>query len=623
MANPSTTSVARPLADQRDAAARRAPAGRRATAPVMTTLSLCHLAFLVLVAAYLCTFHRQGEQAVWLMAAVGVVGELLPGALRRWFLAEILLVLGSAVCWLWVMPHGVPDALHATLGMALADWMLVPSRLGMLRWVLSLAIVELVVQGARPHASLAALAIIPIGLGALAVDSWLLGALTAKRGLRLATPPGLSLLRWALIPAALAMIVGIGGGGAVVRRSIAYNAAHDQGHGPHPGRKPDHIAGLGDSLHIGDSQRVDLDPRVAAHLFWETGADPSGLVYLRALALSELTLDGSMLSWRASHSAALVPAPPPAHHPLRWASVWRLPGGGDVILHPDGGEALQDLADVVRDADGNLYSSGLGEVSRIYHADFDEGKIDADPAELAGYSAFPKELESLPWTDLEEPRWRTMTPERAADAVRKALQERCHYSLVDLPTPAGGAGGVIRTFLFGREAERIGHCQYFATSAVLLLRHAGHVARCVVGFASDELDERGVIFRGLHAHAWVEVVDSHGQWLRCDPTPPGGLPQRGALGMGQEDRNEEKPPLPGDVPKADVHTPQAAAERQRTLIVGAAMVCVAAALAWWLLRRRRASDPRLALLQRHTENLFRVAVALGVPVGPATTLTEV
>jgi hypothetical protein len=622
MANPESRTQASPPGGGDAQGGRRLRAGRRDAAPVITTLSLCHLSFLVLVGAYLCTFHRGGEQGVWLMGAVGVIGELLPGVLRRLFLAEILLVLGSAVCWLWVMPHGSPEALHATLGMALADWMLVPSRLGMLRWVLSLAIVELVVQGASVRAPLAALVIIPVGLGALAVDSWLLGALTAKRSLRLAMPPGLSLLRWALIPASLAMIIGIGGGGMVVRRAIAYNAAHDPGHAAHPGRRSDPIAGLGNSLHIGDSQRVDLDPHIAAHLFWESGADPSGMVYLRAMALSELTLEGSVLSWRAAHSTALVPAPPPAHHPARWAGIWRLPGGGDVVLRPDGGEAVQDLAEVVRDQDGNLYSAGLGDISRIYKADFDEGRLDADPAELAGYRAFPKELEALPWAELEEPRWRTMIPERAADAVRKTLQERCHYGLVDLPIPAAGAGGVIRTFLFGREAERVGHCQYFATSAVLLLRHAGHVARCVVGFASDELDERGVVFRGLHAHAWVEVVDSHGQWLRCDPTPPGGLGIRNR-GIPADETEEAPPPQPGQAPVGEAKAVPGAGGRQRSLIVAVALASAGIAVAFWLLRRRRGIDPRLALLQRHTENLFRVAVAMGVPVGPATTLTEV
>lgn len=85
-----------------------------------------------------------------------------------------------------------------------------------------------------------------------------------------------------------------------------------------------------------------------------------------------------------------------------------------------------------------------------------------------------------------------------------------------------------------------GHCEYFATALVLLLRSVGVPARLVIGYKTEEWNPIGGFFqvRQLHAHAWVEVYlrmdqlpeelrlegpiwdRAVGVWLRLDPTPP-------------------------------------------------------------------------------------------------------
>jgi transglutaminase-like putative cysteine protease len=92
-----------------------------------------------------------------------------------------------------------------------------------------------------------------------------------------------------------------------------------------------------------------------------------------------------------------------------------------------------------------------------------------------------------------------------------------------------------------------GHCEYFASALVLMLRSQGIPARLVVGYKTDEWNDLGGFFqvRQLHAHTWVEAYlepqqlpadlirgDRHwewadGGWLRLDPTP-GGEPQQAA-----------------------------------------------------------------------------------------------
>jgi protein-glutamine gamma-glutamyltransferase len=74
-------------------------------------------------------------------------------------------------------------------------------------------------------------------------------------------------------------------------------------------------------------------------------------------------------------------------------------------------------------------------------------------------------------------------------------------------------------FLFVRKA---GHCEYFASAMVILLRSAGVPARLVNGFVGVEWNEYGnyLIIRQQHAHSWVEAFIPGKGWAVYDPTPP-------------------------------------------------------------------------------------------------------
>jgi protein-glutamine gamma-glutamyltransferase len=90
------------------------------------------------------------------------------------------------------------------------------------------------------------------------------------------------------------------------------------------------------------------------------------------------------------------------------------------------------------------------------------------------------------------------------------------YSRINEPTAIG-------RFL---TETRAGHCEYFASAAVLMLREAGIPARYATGYAVVERDMKhgGYIIRGTHGHAWCRVWDAAtGQWIDFDPTPPNWL----------------------------------------------------------------------------------------------------
>ncbi len=69
--------------------------------------------------------------------------------------------------------------------------------------------------------------------------------------------------------------------------------------------------------------------------------------------------------------------------------------------------------------------------------------------------------------------------------------------------------------------QRQGHCEYFASATVLLLRQAGIPARYAIGYSVREYSplEGRYVVRDRHAHAWARAwLD--GRWQTIDTTPP-------------------------------------------------------------------------------------------------------
>lgn len=108
-------------------------------------------------------------------------------------------------------------------------------------------------------------------------------------------------------------------------------------------------------------------------------------------------------------------------------------------------------------------------------------------------------------------------------AVIDWLGKTHEYSLEPGPTPKGV--DPIEHFLFER---KIGHCEYFASAAALLLRAVGVPTRYVNGFLGGEWNELGeyVTVRQNRAHAWVEAYLGELGWMRVDATPPVRPPGR-------------------------------------------------------------------------------------------------
>jgi hypothetical protein len=110
---------------------------------------------------------------------------------------------------------------------------------------------------------------------------------------------------------------------------------------------------------------------------------------------------------------------------------------------------------------------------------------------------------------------KTMAPHDALAAVERYFADHFTYSL-SRPDERG-AVTPLADFL---QRTHSGHCEYFATATVLVLRAAGIPARYATGFSVQEWSdfESAYLVRERHAHAWTRVwLD--GAWREIDTTP--------------------------------------------------------------------------------------------------------
>lgn len=248
------------------------------------------------------------------------------------------------------------------------------------------------------------------------------------------------------------------------------------------------------------------------------------------------------------------------------------------------------------------------------------------------------------------------SPRRRAEALVRHFHQEYDYTLDFL----GRASDTpLEDFLFKYKS---GHCEYFASAMVLMLRSQGIPARLVTGFLGGEYNplEGYYIVRQLNAHAWVEAYLPGEGWQVFDPTPPGGRPTSssggwtGLLGQAYDylvfrwdryvvtygfydqvrmflrlrelwqglwsafDRPDEAPGTPGEAP-AEEGGPGAEpspADGPGSLPVTALLLALLAATVAGLLYRRSASLDATAAYRRLSRRLRRRGVPAGAGTAP-------
>ena len=108
--------------------------------------------------------------------------------------------------------------------------------------------------------------------------------------------------------------------------------------------------------------------------------------------------------------------------------------------------------------------------------------------------------------------------EKRADKIVKHLRDSGEYSYtLNIPQREFRDVDPVIEFL---TKTRTGHCEYYATALVLLLRADGIPARLVGGFKGGEVNALTGFFevQQRHAHAWVEAYIGR-RWITLDATP--------------------------------------------------------------------------------------------------------
>jgi transglutaminase-like putative cysteine protease len=207
-----------------------------------------------------------------------------------------------------------------------------------------------------------------------------------------------------------------------------------------------------------------------------------------------------------------------------------LPRGRGVLAIPNGTTQLDDLmvVSLARNRLGAVrVDDGLGLVKYTAHVPAravgdvppKPGDLRVPPREAPGIERVAAELDLA-----------GRPPADVVKTLRAFFLGRFSYSRY-----LGGARPgrtALEDFLL---TSRAGHCEYFATATVLLLRQAGIPARYTVGYAAHEWSaiERRWLVRSRDAHAWaVAWIDE--AWVEIDTTPPEWMPiERGTDSVWQ------------------------------------------------------------------------------------------
>lgn len=291
------------------------------------------------------------------------------------------------------------------------------------------------------------------------------------------------------------------------------------------------IAGFGNVVSIGNyGSRIYSDPRIVLHIEFPDGKPTSAqLAGFHWRGRSYDHFDG--VEW--SRSRGLPPsAAPEQWYRERWPGtiltqkIDAVPLGVHVLfglhpvlhIHPEGD--IQPLLDNA----GDLVYWGSGAPSYTVYS-----RAQSPTAEDLRRDRMQDRFSPPGRYYLQLPELDPRIP-ALADSLTRGLRtrydkvvaiERWLWSFrYTRQLPATPKQATLSYFLFHRRA---GHCEYFSTAMVVLLRTLGIEARNVDGFLGGEWSRFGdyLVVTENQAHSWVEVWFPGYGWVTFDPTPAG------------------------------------------------------------------------------------------------------
>jgi hypothetical protein len=284
---------------------------------------------------------------------------------------------------------------------------------------------------------------------------------------------------------------------------------------------------------IGQIGELKLSGQIVIRLQTKNGKPPP--VYLREA--SYRTYHSQKKSWYSGSPRAEFDQNPIAseHDQTTWillpgktnaAAVniaCYLYGGKSLLPLPTGSGRLENLNAYIlqKNSEGTVLAEGPGLV--IFDAHYGPGAtIDAAPDEnlTATNSDYLVPTNEIPALDsvISEMKITGTNENQKLLAVQNFFAGNFTYSLWQGPLKLTTTNETaLARFLLH---SRSGHCEYFATATVLLLRELGIPARYAVGYAVHEPSRHGYVVRERDAHAWCLVWNRQTKtWEDFDTTP--------------------------------------------------------------------------------------------------------
>jgi transglutaminase-like putative cysteine protease len=303
--------------------------------------------------------------------------------------------------------------------------------------------------------------------------------------------------------------------------------------------------GLSDHLELGTVADLANDDSIAFRLKFEGRPPAASQMYFRGPVLvdsdgrvwrAQSLLDGRSRRATPSHTITVEERGKPTPYEmtleptqLTWLPLLEVtpPQSTSSSSDPSQGIQVLDGSDVRPLADLDLQWRTRRPIAQRVRlravAGLDDRIVGATPADLRENLRLPPGF--FPRTRAWAQQWLNEHPgkNRAAgpvdpDAIVAGLYRHIgtagySYTL----TPGVYQGDPVDEFWLDR---KVGFCEHFATSFVVVLRAMGIPARLVTGYqgADAQLEEGYVVVRQSNAHAWAEYWNPAHGWVRADPT---------------------------------------------------------------------------------------------------------
>jgi hypothetical protein len=201
--------------------------------------------------------------------------------------------------------------------------------------------------------------------------------------------------------------------------------------------------------------------------------------------------------------------------------------GRSLLPLPSGSARLEKLRAYILEKNplGAVAAQGPGVV--VFDARFGPGQtMDTPPVDKDDLLPVPpREADALQQV-VDELHLKGQPLKQALQTLERFFQEKFTYRTWQPPSFSRTNESPLTRFLL---RTRAGHCEYFATAGVLLLRKAGFPARYAVGYAVHEGARGKYVVRQRDAHSWCLVWNQNANhWQDFDPTPASWMEAEGS-----------------------------------------------------------------------------------------------